>query len=194
MNLARRSVLVLIFLCAGGGAAALAQAAGPPLNLPSEIGERISKCWRAPQGEPGQVVEVTVRLRFSSAGAVIGEPRVSYVRAAEDGLRKIIVASILAAVKACTPLPLTPSLGAAIAGRMVAIRFSSLSSKKKAEHSLMRLRDAGTARGLSAPGSTNLPSTRPLHTHIASSGCGPLLPLKVWVRQPQHIVASALTG
>ncbi len=68
-----------------------------------------------------------MRLSFSSAGAVIGEPRVVYVRApAEPGLREKIVASILAAVRDCTPLPFTPSLGAAIAGRMFAIRFRSL--------------------------------------------------------------------
>ena len=28
-------------------------------------------------------------------------------------------------IKACTPLPFTPSLGAAIAGRMMAIRFNA---------------------------------------------------------------------
>jgi hypothetical protein len=74
-----------------------------------------------------QVIEVTVRLSFSSAGVPIGEPRVVYVSApSEHGLREKIVASILAAVRACTPLPFTPSLGAAIAGRMLAIRFRSL--------------------------------------------------------------------
>jgi hypothetical protein len=45
---------------------------------------------------------------------------------AEPGLRQLVAASILAAVKACTPLNFTPSLGAAIAGQIFAIRFLSL--------------------------------------------------------------------
>jgi hypothetical protein len=106
---------------------ALAQANGTPLNLPGQIGGRIAQCWKAPQTHATQVIEVTVRLSFSDAGVPIGEPRVVYVRApAEPGLREKIVASILAAVRACTPLPFTPSLGAAIAGRMLAIRLRSL--------------------------------------------------------------------
>jgi hypothetical protein len=63
-------------------------------------------------------------LSFSSAGAVIGEPHISYIRATEQaGLREKIKASVLAAIKACTPLRFTPSLGAAIAGRIIAIRL-----------------------------------------------------------------------
>ena len=68
-----------------------------------------------------------MRLSFSRSGTVIGEPRVTYIRApAQAGLREKIVSSVLAAVKACTPLPFTPALGAAIAGRMFAIRLNSL--------------------------------------------------------------------
>jgi hypothetical protein len=72
------------------------------------------------------VIEVTIRLSFSCDGAVIGVPRVTYISAAETELRKKVSASILAAVKACTPLAFTPSLGAAIAGRMLAIRLRSV--------------------------------------------------------------------
>jgi hypothetical protein len=106
---------------------AIAQENAPPVNLPGQIGGRIAQCWKAPQAQAAQVIEVTVRLSFSSAGVPIGEPRVVYIRApAEPGLREKIVASILAAVKNCTPLPFTPSLGDAIAGRVLAIRFRSL--------------------------------------------------------------------
>ena len=121
--------LLLVYFIAllGGCAEALAQADGPPVNVPGQIGERIAQCWKAPQTQAAQVIEATVRLSFSSTGVPIGEPRVVYIRApTEPGLRKKIVASILAAVRTCTPLPFTPSLGAAIAGRMLAIRFRSL--------------------------------------------------------------------
>ncbi len=123
---------LLVFLFAGGCPEAFAQAQATPLNLPSQIGGRIAQCWKAPPIEPGQAVEVTVRLRFSSAGVVTGEPRVVYIRPpAGPDLREKIAASILAAVRACTPLPFTPALGAAIAGRMLAIRFRSLAAPGK---------------------------------------------------------------
>ena len=125
-------LLFCFIVFAGGCTEALAQANGTPLNLPGQIGGRIAQCWKAPPTQAAQVIEVTVRLSFSSAGVPIGEPRVVYVRApAEPGLREKIVASILAAVRACTPLPFTPSLGAAIAGRMLAIRFRSLAAPGK---------------------------------------------------------------
>jgi len=125
---ALKAVWLLFFFIAflGGWTEALAQAARP-LNVPGQIGGRIAQCWKAPRTQAAQVIEVAVRLSFSSACVPIGEPRVVYVRApTEPGLREKIVASILAAVRACTPLPFTPSLGAAIAGRMLAIRFRSL--------------------------------------------------------------------
>jgi hypothetical protein len=131
LNPVRLLPLLLFFCLAGGGPEASAQA-GEPLNLPGEIGGRIAQCWKAPRTETAQIVEVTVRLSFTRAGAVIGEPRVVYVRApAEPGVRERIVDSVLAAVKACTPLPFTPALGAAIAGRMLAIRFRSLPGAPK---------------------------------------------------------------
>jgi len=99
----------------------------PPINLPGQISSQIVRCWTPPQTDTPQAIEVTVRLSFSRAGAVIGVPRATFVKApAEPGLRQLVVASILAAVKACTPLNFTPSLGAAIAGQIFAIRFMSL--------------------------------------------------------------------
>ncbi len=127
----RVCILALLWFFASPCTEAFAQADGP-LNLPGQIGGRIAQCWKAPRTGTAQIVEVTVRLSFTSAGAVIGEPRVTYVRApAESGLREKIVAGILAAIKDCTPLPFTPSLGAAIAGRMLAIRFRSLPGADK---------------------------------------------------------------
>lgn len=97
------------------------------LNKPAQIGEWIVKCWQAPTTEPPQTVEATIRVRFSRSGAVIGEPRVVYVKpAGKPALKEEIAKSALAAVKACTPLPLSEKLGAAIAGRMFAIRLNSL--------------------------------------------------------------------
>jgi hypothetical protein len=118
------AVLALTF---AASARAQSGADEPPINLPGQISSRIVRCWTPPQTDTPQAIEVTVRLSFSRAGAVIGAPRVTFVKApAEQGMRQLVAASILAAVKACTPLNFTPSLGAAIAGQIFAIRFMSL--------------------------------------------------------------------
>jgi hypothetical protein len=65
----------------GGSGAALAESNLPPINLPDQISGRIAQCWVPPPTDPPGVIEVTVRLSFSRTGAVIGEPRVVYVRA-----------------------------------------------------------------------------------------------------------------
>jgi hypothetical protein len=122
---ARLLCCLAIFLA--GAAGASAQSSATPLNSISQIGGRLAECWHAPQTGSPQIIEVTVRLRFSRNGAVTGEPRTAFIRAdSVPGLREKINASIIAAIKACTPLSFTPSLGAAVAGRMLAIRFRSL--------------------------------------------------------------------
>ncbi len=123
----RWAMLVAVALTITGAARAQSEGDESPINLPGQISSRIVRCWTPPQTDTPQAIEVTVRLSFSRAGAVIGVPRVTFVNAsAEPGLRQLVAASILAAVKACTPLKFTPSLGAAIAGQIFAIRFMSL--------------------------------------------------------------------
>ena len=122
----RRAVLICcVAIAFSVSGSAFAQNKPAIINSPNGIGLRLSQCWVPPAPERPQILDVTVRLSFSSEGAVIGKPRVSYIRATEQaGLReKIIKASVLAAIKACTPLRFTPSLGAAIAGRIIAIRL-----------------------------------------------------------------------
>jgi hypothetical protein len=55
---------------------------------------------------------------------MIGAPRVTYASAgAPPAARDTYHDAILAALERCTPLPFTPGLGGAVAGRPVAIRF-----------------------------------------------------------------------
>ena len=120
-------LLYVCLACAGGGCAASQSQMRAPIGSLSQIGERLAQCWQAPQIEPPQIIEVTVRLSFSRTGAVIGQPRVVYIRApAQAGLREKIAMSVLAAIKACTPLPFAPAFGASVAGRIFAIRLNSL--------------------------------------------------------------------
>ena len=122
-----RSLFLYCFVLSMAAFEAALAENGTQINLPREIGERIGRCWTPPEMVPPQVLEVTVRLSFSRTGSVIGEPRITYIRVPDQaGFRDKIKASVFAAIKACSPLPFTPALGAAIAGRMFAIRFRSL--------------------------------------------------------------------
>ncbi len=115
-------------LIAGGPALAgmgPAERKTPPpagrLETLREIAPALAKCWRPPAVEG--VGEVTVRLSFDRRGAIIGAPRISYSRAVGPEQQRRLKDSLLAALARCAPLPVSPGLGAAIAGRIFAIRF-----------------------------------------------------------------------
>ena len=92
-------------------------------NLPREIPEKLAACWSPPPVAANEIAQVTVRLSFTRDGAVIGAPATPFLRASTDDKRRALRASLLAAIRACTPLRFTASLGRAIAGRIFAIRY-----------------------------------------------------------------------
>jgi hypothetical protein len=96
-------------------------AASRAIDRPRQIGERLARCWRPPAAKTPS--EATIRLSFTRTGAVIGEPRVTYLRPGEGADRAALRASILAAVQRCAPLRFTEGLGSAISGRPFTIRF-----------------------------------------------------------------------
>jgi hypothetical protein len=87
--------------------------------------DALRACWVPPPQEaarPG--MQMSVRLSFRRSGEVIGAPRVTYASPdAPAAARDIYHDAILAALERCTPMPFTPGLGGAVAGRPVAIRF-----------------------------------------------------------------------
>ncbi len=101
-------------------ASAPAGAEPAPVNLPNDVPRAIAACWQPPhEGD-----EITLRMSFRRDGSVFGKPRITYMKAAggPDG-QADLANSLFAALKTCTPLRFTPSLGAAIAGRVFLIRF-----------------------------------------------------------------------
>ncbi|HTZ67159.1 MAG TPA: hypothetical protein VMB83_06790 [Roseiarcus sp.] len=67
---------------------------------------------------------MTVRLSFTRDGAVIGEPRVVFVRSSGGRSGDAALAnSMLTAIRDCTPLHFSARLGSAIAGQVLDIRF-----------------------------------------------------------------------
>lgn len=92
-----------------------------PVDLPGDIGRAIASCWHAPhEGD-----QITLKLSFRRDGSVFGRPRITFGRAASGGPDggAELATSIYAALSACTPLPFTARLGAAIAGRVLLLRF-----------------------------------------------------------------------
>jgi len=97
-----------------------AEAAQPQVTRVQGIATGIAACWRPAHDDD----QVTVRLSFTRKGAVIGEPRIVYVRSsggAADDAR--LGQSMLTAVRDCTPLNFSSQLGSAIAGQVLDIRF-----------------------------------------------------------------------
>ena len=91
-----------------------------PVDRPRDVATALAACWHAPhEGD-----EITFRTSFKRDGSIFGRPRITYMRSAAgpDG-KANLSDSLLAAVKACVPLPFTPTLGAAIAGRVFLIRL-----------------------------------------------------------------------
>ena len=86
-----------------------------------DVAPALARCWTPPAIGGGG--EVTVRLSFNRMGAIIGAPRIYYTRTVEPEQRRLLQASLLSALAHCGPLPFSPSLGAAIAGQVFAIRF-----------------------------------------------------------------------
>ena len=75
--------LLLSCLIAAAAGPAEAGSSSQPINSPREIGGRIAGRWTPPRTV--EMLEVTVRLSFSRTGAVIGEPRVTYIKAPDEG-------------------------------------------------------------------------------------------------------------
>ena len=108
----------ILALCLG--ARAEAAEAQPQVTRVHGIATGIAACWRPPHDDD----QVTVRLSFTREGAVIGEPRIVYVRSSGGRADDSALAdSMLRAIRECTPLNFSARLGSAIAGQVLDIHF-----------------------------------------------------------------------
>jgi hypothetical protein len=92
-----------------------------PVDRAIDVPDAIAACWRPPASTVPQ--QITIRVSFSRAARPVGEPKITFVQAPTPQAKAALKASLLEAMKRCAPLPLSPSLGRAIAGRPFAIRF-----------------------------------------------------------------------
>lgn len=90
----------------------------------ADVFAAIQSCWRPPAGSGYSGQEITLRMSFKRSGEVLGQPRITYYKAGTQGeQREPFTRSVREAFERCTPLPVTESLGRAIAGRIFTFRF-----------------------------------------------------------------------
>jgi hypothetical protein len=95
-----------------------------PVDTLKEMSAAIDACWRPPTGTAG--MSLTLRFSLRRNGTLIGKPRATFSDlGADDALSRAFVASILKALDEALPLPFSDSMGRAIAGRMLAPRFTA---------------------------------------------------------------------
>jgi hypothetical protein len=140
-----RSVMLVAALTLGpmDGLSGAAQAqTKPPANRPllnslQELFDALGQCWVPPpleKSRPG--TQITVRITFSRSGEVMGEPRFTYITPGiPPEMRTAYQLSVADAISRCAPMPLTPGLAGAIAGRPVNMRYDDTRGQKGADRS-----------------------------------------------------------
>jgi hypothetical protein len=120
------------------GALAVPGFAGPvapkgPLNTTADIRQALRGCWQSPPAsEARSGMELTVRLSFRRNGEIFGA-RITYqTPGVSDEERSLYYGALLAALARCSPLPLSASLGEAIAGRPMTIHIHDTRQQRKA--------------------------------------------------------------
>jgi hypothetical protein len=121
---------------AGGGrfgGHALRRTINGPLNTLDDIGKAMRACWVWPPiDEISTGMELTVLLSFQRDGKIFGG-RITYetpnISRKERALYYIALAD---AINRCSPLPVSDSLGKAIAGQLFTFRFNDTRKQKKA--------------------------------------------------------------
>jgi hypothetical protein len=96
-----------------------------PINSLRELYAALRACWEPPpRNEAFHGMQMSVRFSFKQNGEMVAAPRVTYTSGEADaGTRRIYGRAVDAAIERCTPMPFSKEMGAAVAGRPIAIRF-----------------------------------------------------------------------
>lgn len=106
----------------------------PTLNTIQDVGRALGACWVPPPLDKSRSgTQITILITFSRTGQVMGEPRFTYITPGlPQEIRAAYQRSVADAVARCSPLPFTPALGAAVAGRPFAMRYDDTRGQKGA--------------------------------------------------------------
>jgi hypothetical protein len=90
-----------------------------------EVPPSFRKCWKTPEGlRSFERTEITARFSIKRNGELIGEPRITFSSLPPDTkARELLTQAAVNAVAHCTPVNVSESLGSAVAGRTISIRF-----------------------------------------------------------------------
>jgi hypothetical protein len=85
----------------------------------------LRSCWSPPPADAAREgMQMSVRFSFKKSGEMIGPPRLTFATAGVPAdTRDTYLKAINASLNACIPLKFTNSLGGALAGRPIAIRY-----------------------------------------------------------------------
>jgi hypothetical protein len=85
----------------------------------------LRSCWTPPGADSAKEgMQMTVRFSFKRSGDLIGPPRLTFATAGVPAdVRETYLKAINTSLDSCMPLKFTGSLGGAVAGRPIAIRY-----------------------------------------------------------------------
>jgi hypothetical protein len=85
----------------------------------------IARCMRAPEGlKLLEHMSITARFSLKKDGTLVGPPRITFVTLPPDTrARQLLTEATLDAFARCTPVNMSPSLGAAAAGKPFNVLF-----------------------------------------------------------------------
>jgi hypothetical protein len=108
-----------------GDEAAKYQRPDHDLDTIGDLFAALRSCWSPPSADAAREdMQMTVRFSFKRSGDMIGPPRVTFATAGVPAdIRDTYFKAINASLDACVPLKFTGSLGGALAGRPIAIRY-----------------------------------------------------------------------
>jgi len=117
--------IVAGFLVAGTAAARDDAGSAQPIGRLDEIARVVGACWSPPRGLIRfESVEITVRFSLTRSGELIGVPRMTFTNIDLDRIaRDRLSAAAEAAIRRCTPVRMTATLAAAVAGRPLTVRL-----------------------------------------------------------------------
>jgi hypothetical protein len=95
------------------------------LDSIGDLFAQLRTCWSPPPPESAREgMQMSVRFSFKRSGEIIASPRMTFATAgAPADIRDTYLKAINASLNACVPLKFTDSLGGALAGRPIAIRY-----------------------------------------------------------------------
>jgi hypothetical protein len=95
------------------------------LDTIGDLFAALRSCWSPPPaGNAREDMQMSVRFSFKRSGEMIGPPRMTYATSGVPAdTRSTYLKAINASLDACLPLKFTGSLGGALAGRPISIRY-----------------------------------------------------------------------